>query len=129
MVRLTQDHRTVAWDEGDPPSEGGFYLTARLELCGLVEHSGLGGCPELRTWNGFVIPWATREEVERYRVWADDANARYQGVYDVVSWDGDVAVVTSVYDRDLDPVRIEPVDGLYRLGEGWTWSEVTPMTR
>jgi hypothetical protein len=74
----------------------------------------------LRRWNGFVCPAFTREEVERYGAWVDE---RPDSGYSRVEWHGEIADVIDPEWPEATPEdrMLAPIEGLYLLGEGWTW--------
>jgi hypothetical protein len=77
-------------------------------------------------WNGWVVPsfdaLAIANIIDHVTSF-DDSTHTFE-------WDGETLVHTEVYGLKPDEVevhRIEPdEDGLYWIGDGWTWQEVTP---
>lgn len=71
------------------------------------------------TWNGWAVPHVTREVAEQI---AEALAAKSAAGHDLDSWtfDGDTLVVTS-WQSDSDQDRIDPDEGLYEIGLGYTW--------
>jgi hypothetical protein len=118
---LTKREYPVAWEFGQ------ITLWAKLALETQVGGDA-SGHRFLFRWNGFVGPAFRREEVERYAAWVlEQPNDELVGnpLYSWVEWDGAVAVVHDPSYPDDEPERLSPTaEGLYYLGEGWTWQIV-----
>lgn len=114
-MKLTKGTYPVAWEMGD------LTLHARLQQ----DDDGY-----LSRWNGFVRPWFSRDEIDRYNAFVFAApNDELAGdpLYTWLEWDGDTLVAHDpvLVDEGDDTYRMEPVDGLYDLGAGgWTWQIV-----
>lgn len=126
---LTDRTYAVAWDWGDYADD--LVMHGKLQL----RDDGT-----LQRWNGFVCPFFTRDEIDRYTAHVEASDP--DNMYGRVSWDGDTLLLTEPtyadppkpgengidYDPDYQPERIDPTpDGLYALGAfGWTWSVCPP---
>jgi hypothetical protein len=80
---------------------------------------------EPRRWNGWVVPRFRREVAELVVDWVTEWNEpQPYGENDVLSWVGDVIVVTHPQYGPEEVTRVEPdARGYYPLGAcEWTWS-------
>jgi len=80
----------------------------------------------LERWNGWLVPYFTREEVDRYGDYVQSLDAE-ESELAWIEWDQDVLVVHHPENAGVGEYAIErivPVDGLYPLGDGWTWQLV-----
>ncbi len=131
MTHLTDRTYAVAWDGGGMSDEPVF--NARLQLmhpagapCQYSSRPQHTADIHLMRWNGFVCPFFSREEMDRYMAWQKDLPADLDDAYSRLSWDGDTLVEHDPQYPD-DDTRLDPVDGLYPLGAfGWTWSVIDP---
>lgn len=73
------------------------------------------------TWNGWATPGFDRTEVERVMAWITAAGTDPAPTF---TWDGDVLVMTEVYDGEPQVTRMAPdAFGRYGLGAfAWCWS-------
>lgn len=111
-LELTDRYYHVAWDEG-PTFEARLGTTAG----------------RLTRWNGFVCPYFTRAEIDRYKAWADEHDSEdAAGIhYDTVEWVGDTLRITSTDGVETWVDDMPPIGGLYPLGAwGWTWMIAEP---
>jgi hypothetical protein len=106
--RLTVLTYPVSWEMGD------LVLRGKLAL----DEEGY-----LERWNGFLVPWFPRTEVDRYQEYVESlGEIEHQLAW--IEWDGDVLVVHHENLDDGEPERIWDRNGLYPLGDGWTWQLV-----
>lgn len=108
---LSVDKFRVAWDESD------IVFDARLQT-----HAD----GRLIRWNGFVVPFLSRAEVDRYIEYVGaDADKAEEGSLELARWDDDGRLLMRdpVYQGadEWDVITPSP-NGLYAVGGySWTW--------
>jgi hypothetical protein len=78
-------------------------------------------------WNGFICPYFTRPVVEQIAAWCRaEREGTPDGESDLITFDGDIAVIEHPADPDYEPERIPPTtEGLYPIGAmAWVWTEI-----
>lgn len=134
--------------DGDPrhpyhESDADSHLTRKVyhvaweeQLLVLEARLGRNADGTLVRWNGWVCPYFTREQIDKYIAWWDglsavDGSTIAPDSYAECRWDAEYPEVLHITEGDgEDDVwhdTLTPVDGLYPLGAwSWTWYVCAP---